>query len=479
MKLFTRATVTGTTLSGATLKSSLTTLWDALKTHGLSDASRTTVTSTSTLATTQCGLLLVDCTSGNITLTLPTSGADTDDAIYNIRRIDSSANTLTVQRGGSDTIEGATAGVTLPAGGIMGLQMPAGGTNWRITNLAASTANTQALTAFTSAGTAPAYTLTPAPAIASLSAGQRFRVKFHSATSSGSSTLAVNGLTATGLKQYDSTGAKVDAIIAASMLADVEYDGTHFVVLDPLPQATAVLRSYLTGMTLSTAGSSTTMSIAAGQAADSGNAVLMNLAATSKTTSAWSVGSGNGGLDTGTIANSTWYYFYAIRRPDTGVVDVVFSTSSSSPTLPTNYTQYRYIGGGLTNGSGQWTKFTQTGDEFWWDSPPLDFSSAGSTTAALLTLSVPRGRKVRPMLSINGGGGGQYTYISDPANADLAPSITTAPLATGSGTATISSAFSGPAVWTNTSAQIRHRENGTSTVYIATLGWTDLRGKDL
>jgi hypothetical protein len=115
------------------------------------------------------------------------------------------------------------------------------------------------------------------------------------------------------------------------------------------------LRNFIDGYTLSTAGSSATMSIGAGQASDSTNAAYITLAASiDKTTGSWAVGSTNGGLDTGTIANSTWYHFYAIRRPDTGVVDVIFSLSASSPALPTNYTQYRLIGAAQTNGSAQW-----------------------------------------------------------------------------------------------------------------------------
>jgi len=247
----------------------------------------------------------------------------------------------------------------------------------------------------------------------------------------------------------------------------------------------AVPRSYLSGLTLSTAGSSATMSIAAGMGVDSTNTQSMILSsAISKTTSSWVVGTGNGGLDTGTIANSTWYYFYLIRRPDTGVVDVVFSTSSSSPTLPTNYTQYRYIGGGLTNGSAQWTSFTQFGDDFYWSSPVLDYSSAGSTTAALLTCSIPRGRKMRAVFNVSGtsaGTAGNGIYISDPANTDLAPSSTLSPLMSHWMTADPGGESSAGMIFcfTNTSAQIRHREWNTATIYIATLGWTDLRGKDL
>ena len=92
----------------------------------------------------------------------------------------------------------------------------------------------QSLTAFTTAGTAPAFTLTPVPAIDSYAAPQRFRVKFHAAGGS-SPTINVSGRGPKALKQYDATGAKVVATIALGQLADVEYDGTDAVILDPLP----------------------------------------------------------------------------------------------------------------------------------------------------------------------------------------------------------------------------------------------------
>ena len=261
-KLFSRATVSGTTFPGATEKTTNTALWDALNTFGLTDSSRTTVTTSATLVTTQCGLLLVDCTSGNITLTLPTSGAATDDAIYVIRRIDSGSNTLSVQRGGTDTVEGATTALSVAAGGILAVQMPAGATNWRVfnqSNVSSSDARaqTQAATAFTSAGTQPAYTLTPSPAIASLVSGQRFRVKVHSANSGAASTLAVNGLAATSIKQYDAMGNKVDPILAANQLVDMEYDGTHWVAVDPLPATMGKIQP----ITASVGGSALTVTI--------------------------------------------------------------------------------------------------------------------------------------------------------------------------------------------------------------------------
>ncbi|WP_200906588.1 hypothetical protein, partial [Gulbenkiania mobilis] len=87
-----------------------------------------------------------------------------------------------------------------------------------------------------SAGVAPNFTLAPSPALAVYAAGQRFRVKF-SAAVSGSATLNVSGLGAKSIKQYDSAGNKVAPVIVANQLADVEYDGVDWVILDPLPAA--------------------------------------------------------------------------------------------------------------------------------------------------------------------------------------------------------------------------------------------------
>lgn len=249
-------------------------------------------------------------------------------------------------------------------------------------------------------------------------------------------------------------------------------------------------RGHIAGLTLSTAGSSSTFSVAAGQAADAGNAVLMALAsALSKTTGAWAVGTGNGALDTGTIANSTWYHVWLIRRPDTGVVDVLISTSASSPTMPSNYTQKRRIGAMRTNGSAQWTRFVQRGHDFLWYQPVLDVSSSANpgTTAVTSALTVPPSINVKAALNINArnSGTGVYVglYVSSPDVSDDVPSETAAPLANGGwsdGSAAGNRSNSNQVeVWTDTSRQVRWRINSSDAsvnIYIATVGWQDLRG---
>jgi hypothetical protein len=96
----------------------------------------------------------------------------------------------------------------------------------------------QTCTAFSTTGISGAFALSPSPAITAYTAGQRFRVKFH-AVGNGADQLNISALGNKALKQYDSTGAKVAAVVAANQLADVEYDGVDMVLLDPLPLVSA------------------------------------------------------------------------------------------------------------------------------------------------------------------------------------------------------------------------------------------------
>jgi hypothetical protein len=316
-------------------------------------------------------------------------------------------------------------------------------------------------------------------------------VRFTAAgANTGAVTLNIGSLGAINVVRADGVALATGDILSAGTYEAV-YDGTSFKLQGSVAASqvnSTAFRSYLAGLTLSTAGSSTTMTASAGVAMDSTNVFLMQLtSAYNKTTSAWAVGSGNGGLDTGTIANNTWYHWFIIRRPDTSVVDVLCSLSPTAPTLPTNYTQYRRIGSGRTNGSGQWTKFFQDGNFFQWDVAVLDVDVTTPTTSAVTrTLSVPTG--VRVLANFNYGAydltnANQIgAYFSDLSITDTAPSTTAAPLITSQSVASNNTAgYNNVSVWTNTSAQVRSRmtvSSATSSLKIATLGWVDSRGKD-
>ena len=240
--------------------------------------------------------------------------------------------------------------------------------------------------------------------------------------------------------------------------------------------------NYISGLNLSTAGGSGTFGISAGVAADSTNASLMALAsAFTKTTSAWVAGTGNGCLDTGSIANSTWYTIYEIERTDTGLVGILCSTNSSSPTLPTNYTLYRRIGAMKTDGSAHWTAFFQIGNQFVLATPVADMSAViGNTTPAAYALTVPPGVNVTAI------GNGLLSSVSGAA-AILFYSPTTGTQATNSpggndslytpGTGAMAGQFS---VMTDTSQHIEFAASATTTnitAYWVTTGWIDYRGQ--
>ena len=69
----------------------------------------TAVTSSATLNIRQQGIVLIDATAGNITVTLPSAGTPGLIPIkYSFIRTDSTTSTVTISRAGSDTIEGVT-----------------------------------------------------------------------------------------------------------------------------------------------------------------------------------------------------------------------------------------------------------------------------------------------------------------------------------------------------------------------------------
>ncbi|OIN44501.1 hypothetical protein [Pseudomonas costantinii] len=100
----------------------------------------------------------------------------------------------------------------------------------------------QALTAFTAGGTAPAFTLTPTPAISAYAPNQGFRVTF-GAAGGATPTLNVSAVGPKNLKQYNSTGAKIAAVIVSGQTSDVFYDGTDLVLLDQLPNSNGVTQA--------------------------------------------------------------------------------------------------------------------------------------------------------------------------------------------------------------------------------------------
>lgn len=134
------------------------------------------------------------------------------------------------------------------------------------------------------------------------------------------------------------------------------------------------------------------ITIFAGGAMDATGAYFMpGSQLTKQLDAAWAVGSAAGGLDTGSIGNSD-YHIWMIARSDTGVVDYLFSLSSTAPTMPANYDFKRLIGWFKRVG-GTIVAFTTYeteggGIELAWTTPTLDVNLANTLTTTRRTDAV-------------------------------------------------------------------------------------------
>lgn len=243
----------------------------------------------------------------------------------------------------------------------------------------------------------------------------------------------------------------------------------------------AMLGGVAFGPTLSTAGGSGTFGIAAGGA--SGMALG---SAYTKTTASWAVGTGNGSLDTGAIANSTWYHVYLMQRTDTSVVDILISLSATSPSLPASYTRARAIGSIKTDGSAHWIKFLQFKQKFIWDAgPSKDVDTSPSTSQTAVALNVPTGVQVTAHIRgfFQGSTSTQTGFLvsstAESANTStpLSPGHNVTVLVPSDLAANAALAFSVD-ILTNTSAQVNvvaSNSSGSNLVRMGAYGWTDYR----
>jgi hypothetical protein len=213
----------------------------------------------------------------------------------------------------------------------------------------------QGATAFTTSGTAPAFTLTPGPAITAYAAGQRFCVKFHASGTSGSNTLNISGQGALNLKQY-LNGSKVAANVAGGMTSDVFYDGTDLVLLNPIVSGACTVGAFR-NLALSANGLSYAVSVSADEIVledpNSNYFTARNVSASIAVNA-----SGANGLDTGSVTSNTWYSVWLIYGGTT--VSGLISLSSTSPTLPSGYT-FKARVGWISMGASYPLSFVQCG----------------------------------------------------------------------------------------------------------------------
>lgn len=241
-------------------------------------------------------------------------------------------------------------------------------------------------------------------------------------------------------------------------------------------------RGYLWGLTMSNAADATNdITVDTGEAKDEGHAAVLTLASaiTKQIDAAWAVGTNAGGMNTGAVANNTWYEVHLIKRTDTGVVDAMFTTTANRATLPANYTLQRRIGW-VRRGTATNLAFTQVDDYFTLTTQINDVSATATATAAAVTVTVPPscvGRFRITATSNASVNGPIVTVISEIVEGNVTPADTT-----GIGTIgylDITGATAGHfELRVSATSTIEHDSSaatGSPTFDISTFGWIDAR----
>ena len=205
--------------------------------------------------------------------------------------------------------------------------------------------------------------------------------------------------------------AKTDKVLVQQSSVDKQ------VVVSELP----VPLNYIAGLITSNDSGDTEhdIAIAPGVARAGDDSTNMTRAAilTKQIDAAWAVGDDAGGMDTGAVAADTLYAVWLIKRPDTGVVDALFSLDFAAPTMPADYTKKRLIAAIRTEaGAANIIGYLQSGDYFRYLGEIVEDVNDNTITSGVFetgTLSVPP----LALASI-------YGYAADvPGGADVARTL--------------------------------------------------------
>jgi len=107
---------------------------------------------------------------------------------------------------------------------------------------------------------------------------------------------------------------------------------------------------------------------------------------------AWAVGTNQGGMATGSVANNTEYNVIVIANNTTSAMDVMFDVSATGANVPSGWTAQRRIGSVFTDGSANIHAFRQQGDRFEYLDPiytVADTTGTLGTWQTTITMKLP------------------------------------------------------------------------------------------
>jgi hypothetical protein len=335
----------------------------------------------------------------------------------------------------------------------------------------------------TTTGTSAAYILNAAPPFLSYSNTDTFELTFHTACAANPTLQYGTNLPVVNLKKQTGQASKV-ALLPGDVNGThlVRNDGIDIIVLDPLyPFLNGNNITQSTGrITIANNISSPNNNIdfSAGNFQFSDSTGFTSLFAVTKILNInWVVGNNQGGLDTGSKTNSTWYHCYTIYNPTSNIADAIFSLSPTSPLLPSGYTKYHYVNSVRTDSSGNILGFNQNGRITEFTNPSTDITGSVTTSRGIYALKTPAGivTKSRARYCIDAPGAVSAVRISSIYEADAAvnaaasnsPQFT---FETATNNTFVSQCVTLDVI-TDTSSSIAARSTTTLTFYITTLGW--------
>jgi hypothetical protein len=210
---------------------------------------------------------------------------------------------------------------------------------------------------------------------------------------------------------------------------------------------------------------------------DSTGASILTLASVmvKQLDAAWAAGTAAGGLFTGSIAATTWYHCFVIRKSSDGTIDAGFDTSLTAANIPTGYAAYRHVGSIRTDGSSNIMRFIQHDNNIFWYTAVCDYTLANPGTSAVLAAVYGPPDSVCLInfsMSNAGADGIFYGLATSPYMADVAPSISINTISSRGGTS--GSSVNTIKVKTDSSSRVRYRLSATGAAHIAYLrceGW--------
>jgi len=354
----------------------------------------------------------------------------------------------------------------------------------------------------TAGGTTNALTVAVTPAITAYVSGKS-KIRFvvgTTNTAAGGVTIDVNGVGVVALEQRVGMNPPARSLVAGALVEAVYVSTTPgFVITSGLYLETPLPRGYIDGFVLSNAADvDHDIAVAVGEArseysaAPGGRHINFVTASpiTKRIDAAWAVGSGNGGLDSGTVAGDSWYAIYGVARPSLpDPIDFIFSLSADpSAVVPTDYSLSRRIGWVRTDTSGNILPFKHyPGGEFRYVTPPaLNVDDTVTTTPSLHTLSAPPNTEAIINVQVRRTAAAAAVLImSRDMSASLAVSDNATPLASHGYRMSFDTVglndgrtYQEMRVRVDASSQVRIVADNSLTLRVATLGWVDRRGRD-